>query len=201
MTTLLLIRHGMTDAVGRRLTGQLPGIPLNELGRDQVRAVSGRLQTLPLAAIYASPLERTLETAQAIAGPHRLEVIARPSLIESDFGEWTGRTLAELDPDPEWTRFNRQPSATRIPGGEHIFEIQARMTGELLSIRDAHPEQVVAVVSHADPLRAALCGFLGLSIDYMQRIELSPAGVSVLRLTRDAVCVRSINDIGTVSVA
>jgi probable phosphoglycerate mutase len=200
MTTLLLIRHGMTDAVGRRLTGQMPGVPLNELGRKQVRALSQRLATLPISAIYASPLERAMETAEAVAAPHKLEVVKRSALIESDFGDWSGRSLSELDSDPDWHRFNAQRSVTRIPGGEHMLEIQARMTGELLRIRDAHPAQVVAVVSHADPLRAALCGVTNMSIDLMLRIELSPASLSVLWLTPDSISVRSINDTASVAI-
>jgi probable phosphoglycerate mutase len=197
MTTLLLIRHGMTDAVGRRLTGRLPGVPL---GRKQVLALAERLRSLPLAAIYASPLERTMETARAVAEPHGLEVIPDEAVIESDFGELSGRTMTELESVPEWKRFNTHRSGTRVPGGEHMLEVQARVTSALLRIRDAHPERVVAVVSHADPLRGALCALAGISIDLMQRIELSPAGVSVVWLTRDAVSVRSINDTGAVSI-
>lgn len=199
MTTLLLIRHGMTDAIGRRLTGRMPGVPLNQLGRKQVRSLAERLRSLPLAAVYASPLERTRETAGAVALPHGREVVLREGLIESEFGELSGRTMAELESDVDWRRFNSHRSGTRVPGGEHLFEIQARMVSELLWIRDRHPEQVVAVVSHADPLRAALCAFTGISVDLMHRLELSPAGVSVLFLTRDLVSLRALNDTGTIS--
>ena len=196
MTTLLLIRHGMTDAVGRRLTGRLPGVHLNEQGKREVEALAKRLQNTPLSAVYASPMERTLETAQAIASPHELEVVARDALIESDFGDWSGRLLVDLDRDEGWRRFNHHRSGSPPPGGEHMTTIQARMAAELVRIRDAHDDQTVAVVSHGDPLRAALCLFLGISIDLMQRIEVTTASVTTLRLTRDSVTLLRLNDTG-----
>jgi probable phosphoglycerate mutase len=196
MTTLLLIRHGMTDAVGRQLTGRLGGVHLNEQGRTEVEALSARLRSTPLAAVYASPLERAMETARAVAQPHALEVIPREALLESDFGTWSGRMLADLDTDVEFRRFNSNRSGTCPPAGEHMSVIQARMVNELLRIRDAHPDQSVAVVSHGDPLRAVICAFAGISIDLMQRLEISPASVSVLRLTPDSVSLLRLNDTG-----
>jgi probable phosphoglycerate mutase len=196
MTTLLLIRHGMTDAVGRLLTGRLAGVLLNEQGKREVEALGHRLRGLPLAAIYASPLERAQETARAIAAHHELDVLPRPDLNESDFGDWSGRLLSELDGDAGWQRFNANRSSTPAPRGEHMTEIQARVGRELLKIRDAHPDRTVAVVSHADPLRAALCLFLGISVDLMQRFELSPASVSTLHLTPDSVSLLRLNDTG-----
>lgn len=159
--------------------------------------MADRLRDVPLAAVYASPLERTLETARAVAAARQLEVIPREALIESDFGDWTGRTLVELDPDLGWQRFNRNRSGTAPPAGEHMSVIQARMASELIRIRDEHPDQTVAVVSHADPLRAVLCLFLGMSVDFMQRFELSTASVSVLRLTADSVNLLKLNDTGS----
>jgi probable phosphoglycerate mutase len=197
MTTLLLIRHGMTDAVGRRLTGRLPGVHLNEQGKREVEALAKRLQNTPLSAIYSSPMERTLETARAIASHHELEVVEREALIESDFGDWSGRLLVDLDRDQSWLRFNGNRSGSPPPGGEHMTAIQARMADELVRIRDAHDDQTVAVVSHGDPLRAALCLFMGISIDLMQRIELGTASVSTLRLTRDSVTLLRLNDTGS----
>jgi broad specificity phosphatase PhoE len=197
MTTLLLIRHGMTDAVGRRLTGRLPGVHLNEQGKREVEALAKRLQNTPLSAIYSSPMERTLETARAIASPHELEVVEREALIESDFGDWSGRLLVDLDRDQSWLRFNANRSGSPPPGGEHMTAIQARMADELVRIRDAHDDQTVAVVSHGDPLRAALCLFMGISIDLMQRIEIGTASVSTLRLTRDSVTLLRLNDTGS----
>jgi len=196
MTTLLLIRHGMTDAVGRRLTGRMPGIYLNEQGKREVEALAVRLEKTPLAAIYASPLERTQETARAIAAERQLDIISREGLVESDFGDWSGRLLADLAVDIGWKRFNDNRSSTPAPGGEHMTEIQARMGRELLRIRDAHPDQTVAVVSHADPLRAALCLFLGISVDLLGRLEISTASVTTLRLTPDSVSLQRLNDTG-----
>lgn len=200
MTTVLLIRHGMTDAVGKRLVGRLPGIPLNEQGRREVQALSERLRDLPLAAIYASPIERTQETARAIAAPHGLEVQTRDGLVEVDFGDWTGRLLVDLVDDPVWQRWHAgSRMQTAIPGGEHMVEIQRRMVAEVLRVRDIHRDQIVALVSHGDPVRSALCAFAGIPLDLLQRLEISTASVSVIRLTPSGVSVLRLNDTGPIT--
>jgi probable phosphoglycerate mutase len=200
MTTVLLIRHGMTDAVGKRLVGRLAGFSLNEQGRREVEALSERLRDVRLSAIYASPLERTQETARAIAAPHGLEVQTREGLIEVDFGDWTGKLLPELADDPRWQHWNSAGRMfTPIPGGEHVVEIQRRMVAEVLRVRDIHPDQIVALVSHGDPVRSALCAFAGIPLDLLQRIDISTASVSVIRLTPSGVCVVRLNDTGPLS--
>lgn len=202
MTTVLLIRHGMTDAVGKRLVGRLAGVPLNDQGRREVDALSERLRGLGLSAIYASPLERTQQTAQAIAAPHGLEVQTREGLIEVDFGDWTGKLFADLSDDPRWHQWNTGGRMyTPIPGGEHVVDIQRRMVAEVLRVRDTHAEQVVALVSHGDPIRSALCAFAGVPLDLLQRLDISTASVSVLRLTASGATVVRLNDTGPVTDA
>ncbi|MGD0618557.1 MAG: histidine phosphatase family protein [Bryobacteraceae bacterium] len=182
MTTFLLIRHGMTDAVGKAITGRLPGVHLNEAGRRQADDLPGRLKRWKIDAIYSSPLERALETAAPAARKLGLKVMMSEALSEVDFGEWSGRSLAELDQTPEWRLYNTFRSSTRAPGGELATEVQTRMVEQLTRYSRQHPDQIVAVFSHADAIRLALVHFLGMPIDLMHRIEIRPASISVVRL-------------------
>ena len=182
MTTFLLIRHGMTDAVGIVMAGHAAGVQLNALGREQAATLPARLGAVPIAALYASPLERTRETAQSIADARGLHVQIEPRFIEVDFGAWTGRRFADLVSDPQWQLYNAVRGVTRPPGGESLLDVQQRSVEAVLQLHERHAHEVVAVVSHADTLRAILQYFLGVPIDFVQRIELSPARISVLQL-------------------
>jgi broad specificity phosphatase PhoE len=146
--------------------------------------VADRLSGVVLAGIYSSPLERALETAAPLALRQRLDVQVAAGFTEIDFGEWTGRTLAELDQLPDWRRFNSFRSGTRIPGGENMADVLARVLQEIDRLCKRHPgtNDPVAVVSHGDVLRVLLAHALGVSPDHMQRLELSPASISILQL-------------------
>jgi probable phosphoglycerate mutase len=182
MTTFLLIRHGMTDAVGKTITGRLPGVHLNEAGQKQADDLPSRLKRWKIDAIYSSPLERALETAAPAARKLGLKVMMSEALSEVDFGEWSGRSLAELDRLPEWRLYNTFRSGTRAPGGELATEVQTRMVEQLTRYSRQHPDQIVAVLSHADAIRIALVHFLGMPIDLMHRLEIRPASISAVRL-------------------
>ncbi len=193
MTTFLLIRHGLTDAVGQTMTGQSPGLHLNATGRDQAAALPERLNNVPLAAIYASPLERTRETAQPVADARGLPIHLEPRFLEVDFGGWTNRRFADLASDPHWQLYNAYRGVTRPPDGEGLIEVQARTVEALLDLHARHPNEVVAIFSHADTLRAILLYFLGMPIDFVQRLDLSPARISVLQLGAGAPHVVQVN--------
>jgi probable phosphomutase (TIGR03848 family) len=182
MTTFLLIRHGMTDAVGKTITGRLPGVHLNKTGQRQADDLPSRLKRWKIDAIYSSPLERALETAAPAARKLGLKVMMSEALSEVDFGEWSGRSLAELDQLPEWRLYNTFRSGTRAPGGELATEVQTRMVEQLTRYSRQHPDQIVGVFSHADAIRLALVHFLGMPIDLMHRIEIRPASISIVRL-------------------
>ena len=194
--TLLLIRHALTDAVGHVLTGRAPGVALNEQGRAQAEALGRRLATASLAAVYSSPLERALATAQAVAREHGLAVECRPGLHEVDFGAWTHRTVASLAGDPLWERFHAQRGRAEVPGGEAMLAVQARMVAELEALAARHPGAVVAAVSHGDPIRAALLHYLGTPLDLFERIEVQPASISVVRFDGSGPRVLALNDTG-----
>lgn len=181
---LLLIRHGATDWADKRLSGWLPDIHLNEVGRAQVEALPGRLAGIPLAAVYSSPLERALETAQPLADAYQLTVQVRQGLIEAGCGEWAGRTIEELKREELWPLLHLYPSGVRFPGGEALRETQGRMVAELDAIRDAHPGQTVAVVSHADPIKMALAHYTGVPLDLYHRFSISPASITILSMAR-----------------
>ncbi|HSR30619.1 MAG TPA: MSMEG_4193 family putative phosphomutase [Anaerolineae bacterium] len=178
MMNLLLIRHAVNDWVGERLAGWTPGVHLNNEGRAQAAALAQRLETVPLAAVYSSPLERTLETAHPLAQAHGLAVQVREGLGEAQYGDWTGRALKELKDEALWPVIQVYPGGVRFPGGESMRETQARIVAELDAIRDAHPGQTVAVVSHSDPIKMAVAHYTGLALDLFQRIAISPASVT-----------------------
>ncbi|MGH7509193.1 MAG: histidine phosphatase family protein [Gemmatimonadales bacterium] len=185
MTTFLLIRHCLCDPVGRSIAGRSPGVHLNSAGRAQADALAARLATLPIAAIYSSPLERARETADPIATRLGLPVITAPGFSEIDFGDWTGRALEELRQVPAWEAFNSSRSRTRIPGGETMAEVLRRSLAEVERIRCGHvPEALVAVVSHGDVLRVLVAHSLGISLDLLDRFEVGPGSVSVLSVER-----------------
>ena len=183
MMNLLLLRHALNDWVGERLAGWTPGVHLNEKGVGQASDLARRLAGVPIAAIYCSPLERTMETAQPLAEAQGLTVQVREGLGETRFGEWTGRTLKDLREEKLWPVVQVYPGGARFPGGESLREVQARIVAELDAIRDAHPGETVAVVSHSDPIKLAVAYYTGLPLDLFQRLTISPASVTAFAFT------------------
>jgi probable phosphomutase (TIGR03848 family) len=182
-TTLLLVRHALNDWVGDKLAGWTSGVHLNDKGRAQAKALAGRLADRSIAAVYTSPLERAVETAQIIATPHNLEVQIREGVGEVRYGAWTGQSLKDLAKEDTWRVVQFFPSGARFPDGEGIREMQARAVAELDSIVAAHPSETVLVVSHADVIKAALAHYAGLHLDLFQRLVVSPASLSVVAFT------------------
>jgi probable phosphoglycerate mutase len=178
-------------------------VHLNTAGEGQAARLADRLRAVRIEAVYSSPLERARQTAEPIARGRgveggALEVRTLDALAEIAFGEWTGRTLSELDREPAWRRFNSFRSGTRIPGGELIAEVQARAVSGLVALRGRHPAGTVVAVSHGDVIRAALAYWLGMPLDLMQRLEVEPASVSAVELDDDGVRILRLNDTGAV---
>ncbi len=194
MTTFYLIRHAANDWLGNAIAGWTAGgVSLNTEGRGQAERLAGRLARRGIAHIYSSPLERARETAAPIAAALGLEVAVNEALGEVRFGDWSGKRLDVLERDRGWRLFNSYRSGTRPPGGELAVETQGRVVAELESLRARHPDETVAVVSHADTIRAALAYYLGIPIDLYQRMECLPASFSVLRLSDEGPVVASLN--------
>ena len=198
-TTFLLVRHAAHSALGKMITGRMPGVSLSAEGRSQAEALAERLSSLPLAAVYSSPLERTLETAEPLARRHGLEVRVTDQVVEMDFGEWTGVSFENLESDPRWKNFNLFRSGTPAPGGEMMAEVQVHAVRELDRLRLLHPGELVAIVSHADVIRALLAYYLGVHLDLFQRMEIVPASVSVVRLFDWGPQVVRLNDTGSLA--
>lgn len=180
-TFVLLIRHGENDYVTtHRLAGRTPGVHLNEKGRQQAAGLVQYLAAQPIDAIYSSPLDRCLETAEPLAAARNLPVTVDLGVVEVDYGQWQGADLRELSKQPEWGHVQHFPSTFRFPDGETLREVQSRGVAALERIRSSHPDQIVAVFSHGDIVRTALAHYLGVPLDLFQRIAIAPASVSVL---------------------
>lgn len=197
-TLVLLVRHGQTPTTGAKLPGRAPGLHLAESGQKQAAAVARRLKKLDreIAAIYASPMERTQETAAPIGKAFKQEVQIEPGLIECDFGEWTGANLADLRKLPEWKTVQRYPSGFRFPGGESFSEMQVRMTSAIDRLRRRHPGEAIVCVSHADTIKAAVADALGTHLDLFQRIVVSPCSVTALLYTAEGPIALATNSTG-----
>ncbi len=197
MTYLLLIRHAVNDVMkAKRLAGWMPDVHINEEGQQQAEALAERLAHLPISAIYASPLDRTRETAAPLARALNLEVYVREGLGEVQYGDWTGQSLDELGKLDAWKVVQVYPSGVRFPGGETIREMQARVVNELEAIAADHPHEIVAVFSHSDVIKAALAHFLGVHLDLFQRIVVDPVSVSVVVVSPYGPRVIRVNDNG-----
>lgn len=193
MTRFLLIRHATTDAVGQRFSGRLPGVPLNATGQNQAQQLAARLASLPVHAVYTSPLERATQTTEYLCATNGLTPVVEEAFIELDLGEWTNKTFQELHDDPQFHLFNTFRSGTRIPGGELMLEAQARIVAGLQRLAGQHPQQTVAVVSHSDLIKAAVAHYAGIPLDLFQRLEIAPASVSVLEIWAESARLVALN--------
>jgi len=192
--TILLIRHAAHDEAGAVLSGRRAGLELGEAGRKQAAALAARLARTSLHLVQASPLDRTRQTAEAIADAHGLAVEQHDALLEVDFGEWQGRAFAELSDDPRWQRWNSARSISKAPGGETMRAAQDRAWGHCARTALAHPDGTVAMVSHCDVIRAVIARVLGLSLDCLLQFDLDPASISRLAVGDWGGRVISVND-------
>jgi broad specificity phosphatase PhoE len=192
--TILLIRHAEHGDFDRRLSGRRPGVSLSERGRAQAATLADRLAGAGIDRIETSPLERTRETAAAIAGARALPVRAEQALIEIDMGDWTGREFASFGDDPAWRDWNEHRGTARIPGGETMREAQARIVGHLQAMAARENGETIAVVSHADMIRAAIAWALALPLDNLLRFDIGPASVSRLAVGDWGARVLSMNE-------
>jgi probable phosphomutase (TIGR03848 family) len=196
---LLLIRHASNDWLGKRLPGWAPGLHLNDQGRAEAALLGARLVGHPVEAVYSSPLERATETAAFVARPHGLEVSVLEGLGEVRCGAWEGQDLDSVRADPLWPRLIRYPSGTAFPGGETLSEVQARARAVLDDVLPRH-QGCVAVVSHADVIKAMVAHYLGSPLDLSRRFLVAPASVTVFELTGHGPHLVLFGDTGTVPV-
>ena len=196
-TMVLLVRHGQTPTTGATLPGRAKGLHLADAGVAQAQAAAERIAGLKnVAAVYASPLERTRETAKPIAAACGLKVQIHRGLLECEFGDWTGAKLSDLRKLPEWRTVQSYPSGFRFPNGESFAEMQTRMVGAIDELVARHPGQTIVAVSHADPIKAALAQALGTHLDLFQRIVVSPCSISAILYSSGGPAVLASNSTG-----
>ena len=206
-TLVFLVRHGKTPTTGAILPGRAAGLHLADEGNAQAQAVAERIAAFHesriaskggtgISAVYASPMERTRETAAPIAKALGLRVRQRPGLIECDFGAWTGRKLADLGKLPEWKTVQRHPAGFRFPDGESFSEMQTRMVDTVNALVTEHRGEAIVAVSHADTIKAAVAQALGTPLDLFQRIVIGQCSVSAILYGAGGPTVLSVNHTG-----
>jgi probable phosphomutase (TIGR03848 family) len=185
MPFLLLIRHGENDfSKTGKLAGRMPGVVLNERGRKQAEELTKALVHAPLAAIYSSPLERAMETAEPIAEARGLKVVPVAGLLEANVGEWQGKSVRRLALSKYWRIVQHSPSRARHPGGESFAETQVRVVSALEEICGRHKERdLVACVFHSDPIKLAVAHFIGMPLDHFQRLACDTGSVTLLAVS------------------
>jgi len=194
MTVFHLVRHGEHVLAGKVLAGRTPGIGLSERGRAEIAVVAERLASEKIAALYASPMQRTRETAEILSGRLDLPVGYREDVIELDFGEWTGLTFDQVRAHEGWELWRSCRSISAVPGGESMRQVQDRAVGALLDLHRTHRDGAVVVVSHGDVIRAALLFALGMPIDAYSRLEVGLASISTIRVDDTGMRVSVLNE-------
>jgi probable phosphomutase (TIGR03848 family) len=201
MTQLLLIRHAVNDFVKTgRLAGWTPGVHLNEEGQAQAEALGKRLAGAPIDHLYSSPLERTMETAEAIRQHHaELAITPHHELGEVRYGDWEGMEISKLAGRKMWQVVQQYPSRASFPNGETMRGVQTRAVDAIEALVTQHPRETVIVVSHADIIKMVLAHFLGMHLDEFQRIVVSPASISTLMLGFGRPYVGTMNDVAHIT--
>ncbi|MDB5481878.1 MAG: phosphoglycerate mutase [Caulobacteraceae bacterium] len=193
-TTVFFVRHGSHDRLDHILCGRMDGVELSGAGRRESAMVAERLSRETVSALYVSPLLRARQTAEPIARALGLQPVVAEDLNEIDLGEWTGLRFDDLRPRAAWRRWNSARAHHRPPGGESMLEIQLRVARWLSEVVGRHPHTGVAAVCHSDVIKVAACHALGLSLDHHDRMEISPASISVLAAGRWGLKVHALNE-------
>ena len=197
---LILIRHGETPSNAQQLALGHADVPLTERGRSQADALASALgggAHGTIAAIYASPLQRALETARPLAEALGLEVRVEPRLIEMDVGEVEGLAFGELrERYPDFLREWRSDGLADVPmpGGETLRHVQDRAWASIESLRERHSDETVAVVTHNFVLLALLCRALDLPLARFRSLRHELAAISVVDLAPERMTVLALND-------
>ncbi len=195
MPFFLLIRHGENEFVKTgKLAGRLPEVHLNDRGQQQAVELSEALGQIPIKAIYSSPMERARETAAPITQKLGLDLQILEGLIETGIGEWAGQEIKSLSKLPEWKTVQQSPSRFRFPNGESFMECQARLVNTIESLVKFHqPNDIIACISHADPIKLLTAYYLGMPLDHFQRLGCDTASVTVLMLGEKGVMLAKLN--------
>lgn len=182
-TRIFLVRHGATVLTAEdRFAGETD-VLLSDAGRQQLHLLAARLKDEPIEAVYASPMKRTVESAEILCAPHRKPVTTRNELREISHGRWEQLTRAEVEkqfPD-EYMQWEADPFSFAPQGGETGIAVTARALPVILEIVASHPSGTVLVVSHKATIRLLLSSLLGFDPrSYRDRLEQNPACLNIL---------------------
>jgi probable phosphoglycerate mutase len=188
-----LIRHGEHDWLKKGIAGRIPGVSLNAHGKQQAEDLVCRLSDVKFDVIYSSPLERAMQTADPVARSKGMEIVVAPEIIELDFGEWSGATFDKLHADPRWAEWNKKRSIVRMPGGELMCEVQTRIVAFIDQVHREQKKGNFALFGHGDVIRSAICYWLGMPLDFIPRVEVDPASVTILRIDEGGPHMLAVN--------
>lgn len=191
-----LIRHGSHDWLrpgSNRLAGRTPGVSLNEDGRREMARVASRLAGRPLDRIVASPLQRTVESAEIIARGRGLDVERDERVLEWAFGPWEGMWIEDIQAryPAEWRTWREDPLNLRLPGAETLEQVADRMEAACLELLQGGRHG--AIVSHQDPLAALLCRLIGMPLAKVRILDIGTGSVSIVRRSRHGDVVEVVN--------
>ncbi|WP_338694751.1 histidine phosphatase family protein [Streptomyces sp. Q6] len=191
MPTLILVRHGRSTAnTAGLLAGWTPGVALDERGAAQAASLPERLKDVPLAEIVTSPLQRCQETvAPLLAARPELTAHTDDRIGECDYGDWSGRKLAELADEPLMQVVQQHPTAAAFPGGESMRQMQHRAAEAVREWnarveRDHGADAAYVMCSHGDIIKSLVADAIGLHLDLFQRISVEPCSITAIRYTR-----------------
>ncbi|MBV9561435.1 MAG: histidine phosphatase family protein [Bradyrhizobium sp.] len=190
--TIHLVRHGHHALLGHKLCGRMPGVGLDDQGCRQMARCTDFLLPPP-SAIQSSPQQRTRQSANILAARFGLAVEIVPAMDEIDLGDWTGRSFEELEGDVAWTRWNHARGSSRPPNGETMQALQARVVRHLEQLRHDDSDGALVIVSHAEPIRAALLHYSQLRLDDYVAIEVEPASITTLSVDRAGIHISTFN--------
>jgi broad specificity phosphatase PhoE len=190
--TIHLVRHGHHGMLGHRLCGRMPGVQLDDFGCRQMSRCADMIGRTP-AAIQSSPQRRAQQSASILAWHFGLSVEIVREVDEIDYGEWTSLTFADLEGDPRWNRWNARRHSGRPPGGESMRALQQRIVHHLEQLRRVQAGGTIVIVSHAEPIRAALLHYSRIPLENFLSVEVDPASVSTLAVDQAGIRVSRIN--------
>ncbi len=193
MTHFIFVRHGQTNwNRENRFRGRLD-IPLNDVGKAQARRVGEHLAQTPIAAIYASPVSRTIVTAEFIAQSHNLRVQSRAELYDLDYGAWQGKTPNEIDAS-EYALWLREPARVKFPGGETLFDVRARVVKLVAELSATHEDETVVLVSHDLVGKILVCALLNADSNSIHRVQQDNACLNRFSVENGNYVLRVLNE-------
>ena len=193
---IYLVRHATHSLLGRILCGRAIDVGLDAEGVWQARALGEWFANERVDVLQASPQRRARETAQEMGVTIECLRELVPALDEHDAGEWAGRDFEALARDEQWRAWNERRGSVRPPRGESMHELQGRVIDHIEETRAQRTEAAI-MVSHAEPIRAAIMHYRGIALDDFQRVQVEPASIHTLHLNAGSVDVHSISLMAT----